>query len=663
MDFITNAYRKNMNQKRLKQAGWLLVLVAVICSFTFWGQRLASEKDYKNVQMVVNYSDVVALANGNQMTQEALSEKLQDRGVSAILYKEASLGDLAHNGQVELLMGGNIKNAAYYTKISKEIPMNEATMYVTVLDKTKESQIERHVLAKVAGAQYYPGEVSVITIPIMVPNGNMEVTSVMTKVEDIGVGFPMEDIEKMASLGFDTVPQLRSWEEPTDKSLKMAIDEVKTLPNLAYLIFNDKEVPAYPEVRTLADCMKDKNGNAEITVGSIEFSNQKGLEKLGILLDKDVIRLHTISNSEMSKFEVDTALDRWMLAARERNMRSLLVRFFDITSPGTALDENLDYLESIQTGLLDAGFHLDQPYEKPESIQANPILLFFVGLGVAAGIMLVLLEMRLPKLGVLAFVLCAVAWFGLSKLDPILARKLMALLSVITFPILSCTLVMKKPKKRNILQSVVALLVMCAISYIGAILMVGLLADVLFMLKLDQFVGVKFAHIVPIVAVPFILYLWNDEKPIARMKAIMSKALDYKWALLGGVVAVAGFIYITRTGNTTAEISTSEAMMRNFLNDVMGVRPRSKEFLIGYPLTLLLFWLGTSRRNWILTIPAVIGQVSLVNTYAHIHTALLISLQRSFNGLVLGIILGVLLLAVVQVGIKLYQRLEEKEGV
>lgn len=216
--------------------------------------------------------------------------------------------------------------------------------------------------------------------------------------------------------------------------------------------------------------------------------------------------------------------------------------------------------------------------------------------------------------------------------------------------------------KRSIGRSVVALLILCALSYIGAVLMVGLLADVLFMLKLDQFIGVKIAHVIPIVVVPFILYIWNTEKPLQTVKQLLDKALDYKWAALAAIVAVAGFIYISRTGNTTAELSAAEAGMRNFLNDVLGVRPRSKEFLIGYPLTLLLFWLGASSRNWILTIPAVIGQVSLVNTYAHIHTALLISLQRSFNGLVLGIVIGLLLILAVQLLIKLYHRLEEKEG-
>ena len=651
-----------MNLKRMKQAGWLLVALAVICSFTLWGQRLQSEADYKQVQMVVNYNDILALANGNQMSQEELAAQLQARGVSAVLFKEWSLGDLANNGQVALQLGATIKNTNFYSQVSPELPINEATLYVAILDSSVAEQVEKHTLLKVAGAAYYPGQVPVITVPVMVPTGDSEVSTIMTKIKDIGVGFYWDGIERMAAQGFYTVPQLRSWDNPTDESLRAVTDEIKAMPNLGYLLFNDKELPGYPEsVRTLADLLKDGDGNTLVTIGSIEFSDQKGLNQLGILLHKDLIRLHTISNNEMSKFEPDTALDRWMLAARERNMRSLLVRFFDITSPGTALQENLEYLESIQQGLLASGFELDQPYEKPASIDAGNLVLYLLGIGVAAGVMLILLEMRLPKQGLAALVLGTVAWIGLLHMSPVMAKKLMALLSVITFPTLSCILVMK-PQRRSVGKSVLALLVMCALSYIGAVLMVGLLADVLFMLKLDQFIGVKIAHVIPIVAAPFILYIWNAEKPLTTVKQLLDKALDYKWAILFAIVAVAGFIYISRTGNTTAELSTGEAAMRNFLNDVMGVRPRSKEFLIGYPFTLLLFWLGASRRNWILTIPAIIGQVSLVNTYAHIHTALLISLQRSLNGLVLGLVLGLLLLAAVQILLKLYHRLEEKEG-
>jgi len=241
-----------------------------------------------------------------------------------------------------------------------------------------------------------------------------------------------------------------------------------------------------------------------------------------------------------------------------------------------------------------------------------------------------------------------------------MAKKMMSLLSVITFPTLSCLLFMK-PEASSVRKAVLTLLKMCAISYIGAILMVGMMADILFMLKLDQFIGVKLAHVVPIVVVPFILYIWNEEKPLTFVKQLLEKALDYKWTILGVLVAVAGVIYLSRTGNSGAELSAAESAMRTFLNDVMGVRPRSKEFLIGYPFALLLFWMGASRKNWLLTIPAIIGQVSLVNTYAHIHTALIMSVQRSLNGLILGIAVGLLLIAGVKILLIIYHKMEQRE--
>ena len=650
-----------MNVKRLKQFGWLLVIAGVLCSLFLWGQRMQSEAGYKSVQMVVNYSDIVAMSNANDMTEEAFAEALQERGVSAVLYKEWSLGSLSANGQISIEVGNNIEYAPFSDKISRDVPISAANAYITLLDKNIAMQVKEHVLQKVPGADYYPGKLDVITIPIMVPNGDSEVVTALNKIKEIGVGFDTNGIMRMSALGFDTVPQLRSWDNPSDTSLRAALDEVKSMPNLVYLLFNDKEIPGYPEkTRTLADLLKDSNGNTVVTVATIEFSDQKGLNQLGVLLNKDVIRLHTISNGEMGNLTPDSALDRWLLAARERNMRSLLVRFFDITTPGSNLQGNLDYVASIQEGLLESGFTLDQPYQKPLSIPASTILVAMIGVAVVAGVMLILLEMRLPKLSLLALVAGIAAWLALLLVSPTMAKKMMALLSVITFPTLSCLLLMK-PEARSIGKSVLALLKLCVISYIGAVLMVGLLADILFMLKLDQFIGVKLAHVVPIVAVPFILYIWNEEKPLTFVKQLLEKALDYKWTMLGVLVGVAGMIYLTRTGNSGAELSAAESTMRTFLNDVMGVRPRSKEFLIGYPFTLLLFWLGASRKNWILTIPAIIGQVSLVNTYAHVHTALIMSMMRSFNGLVLGIVVGLMLIVGVKILFALYHKLEQRE--
>ena len=650
-----------MDLKRMKQIGWFFVITGVLCSLFLWSQRMQSEADYNHVQMIVNYSDVVAMANANDLTEEEFAQMLQQRGVSAVLFKEWSLGSLNANGQIAIEVGNNIEYASFADAISDKVPITAANAYIALLDKEIASQVKEHVLLKVPSANYYSGNVDIITIPIMVPNGDSEVVTALNKLKEIGVGFDMEGINSMSVLGMNTVPQLRSWDNPTDASLRAAIDEIKAMPNMAYLLFNDKEIPGYPEkTRIVADLLKDDDGALSVTVGTIEFSDQKGLNQLGILLNKDVIRLHTISNSEMGNQTPDSALDRWMLAVRERNMRSLLIRFFDITTPSTNLQGNLDYVASIQTGLLESGFTLDQPYEKPVSIYTNLMLLALIGMGVAAGVMLILLEMRLPKLSLLALIGGTVVWLALLMVNPTMAKKMMSLLSVITFPTLSCLLFMK-PEASSVRKAVLTLLKMCAVSYIGAILMVGMMADILFMLKLDQFIGVKLAHVVPIVAVPFILYIWNEEKPLTFVKQLLEKALDYKWTILGVLVAVAGVIYLSRTGNSGAELSAAESAMRTFLNDVMGVRPRSKEFLIGYPFALLLFWMGASRKNWLLTIPAIIGQVSLVNTYAHIHTALIMSMQRSLNGLILGIAVGLLLIAGVKILLIIYHKMEQRE--
>ena len=104
----------------------------------------------------------------NDMTEEELTAEMQKRGVSAVLYKEWSLGDLANNGQVSLQLGQSIRNTIFYNQVSGELPINDATVYVAILDDTIAEQVKEHTLLKVAGSAYYPGSVPVVTIPVMV---------------------------------------------------------------------------------------------------------------------------------------------------------------------------------------------------------------------------------------------------------------------------------------------------------------------------------------------------------------------------------------------------------------------------------------------------------------------------------------------------------------
>ena len=659
----------------MKRLAAVLVLIAVACSVYVGVVRVQTEQSYKNINLSVNESDIRSLANANGKSMEDMLALLKENGVSQVLFKESTIASLENAGDLVIAQGAEVQTLSMADQLPADLPINEANYYLVVTDDTWRDQVLREVPAKIQGATAYDdGELGVVVVPTSIEATESNQNRAKLTFSGTGVGFDQAWVETVANAGFDIIAQVSSWENPSDESLEMLADDIKSLPNLAMLMFNDKYIPGYPDsdkIETFYQLLLNDDGKIVAPLGQIEFNAQEGFNTLANLADKDVVRLHTISNEEMSNFEGDggegmdqgitEALDRWDLAARERNMRALLVRFFSIDMPGTYFDTNMAYLNAINTQLQDNGFNVGGDVQDMPALNIPAAVRLVIGVGICAGFMLLLLELGLRRIALAGFVASLVAWVGLYALNQTLAMQLMALASVIEFPILSCLWFLPPKKDLSLPKAIGQLLALCAVSWIGAVLMVGVLSDKVFMLKLSSFIGVKIAHVIPIVVVPFVLYIVRDKKPLALCKNLLNKALDYKWAIVFGIVAVALMIYVSRTGNESGQISGVEAAMRQFLNDTMGVRPRSKEFLIGYPATILYLMYAAKRPAlWVLTIPLVIGQISLVNTYAHIHTPLLIALQRSLNGLILGIVVAVIAVLVVKLGIRIYRWATDK---
>lgn len=662
----------------MERCAAVLVLIAVVCSIYVGVVRIQAEQGYKTVNLSVNEADVRALANGSGISDEEMLQMLKERGVSQLLFKEATLASLENAGAVQIVLGPQVETIDIADQLPADLAVSEGNYYIVVRDDAWRDQILEQVPAKIQGAVAYDnGTVGVVSVPTSIEATASDQSQAKLTFSGTGVGFDQEWLDTVAAQGFDIVAQVSSWTEPSETAIGMLADEIKSIPNLAMLMFNDKAIPGYPDkdmIETLYQALLDEDGEFIAPLGQIEFNNQKGFNTLANLADKDVVRLHTISNAEMSNFEdednasieegIVEALDRWDLAARERNMRALLVRFFGIDMPGTYLDTNMQYLEELTTMLEDDGFQVGGDVQEMPSLDIPPVVRLLVGVGICAGFALMLMEIGFRRAALAGFGLSLIAWIGMYVYDQILAMQLMALASVVEFPIIACLKLLPPKEDLSLPKAIVRMLALCAVSFIGAVLMVGMLSDKTFMLKLSSFVGVKIAHVIPLAVVPFVLYIVRAEKPLAFCKKLLDKALDYKWAIIFGVVAVALVIYVTRTGNESGEISGVEAWMRQFLNDTMGVRPRSKEFLIGYPATILYLMYAAKRPAlWVLTIPLVIGQISLVNTYAHIHTPLLIALQRSLNGLILGLVVAVIAVLLVKLGIRLFKWTTDKLAV
>jgi hypothetical protein len=123
-----------------------------------------------------------------------------------------------------------------------------------------------------------------------------------------------------------------------------------------------------------------------------------------------------------------------------------------------------------------------------------------------------------------------------------------------------------------------------------------------------------------------------------------SFSIRYWHALLGLVILVAVAVLLVRSGNESPVAPTGlERDFRALLDHLLWVRPRTKEIFFGHPLLLLsliLFYRGQKRGVWLGLTLGVVGQISLLNTFCHLHTPILLSLVRSLHGLWIGLLVG-----------------------
>ena len=104
--------------------------------------------------------------------------------------------------------------------------------------------------------------------------------------------------------------------------------------------------------------------------------------------------------------------------------------------------------------------------------------------------------------------------------------------------------------------------------------------------------------------------------------------------------------------------------MRALLEQLMYARPRQKEFMIGHPaffLTVLAVYRCAPRWwQFVLVCGAVIGQGSLVQTFCHMRTPVIMSFIRALDGYASGAALGIIAVVAVWLLIPLFESVKRR---
>lgn len=354
---------------------------------------------------------------------------------------------------------------------------------------------------------------------------------------------------------------------------------------------------------------------------------------------KTSVRLHSAQAAELDKLGAGEAIERYAKAASERSVRILLVRPIANSSPRPFTDFS-NFVRNLRLRLELENLKIApaHPFEEPNVPQWVFPLIGVSAAVVAAWASFMFLTSA-PLLGVVALI-CFGLGFGAWLPE---VRPYTALMAAMAFPIAAYG-VLLATKHRSI---PLHCLVMVLISLVGGLAVAGLLNALPYFIRAEQFAGVKLAHFGPIFLVGLLLAMhmldWRGglKTPITWLQAILAIFL---------LVALA-FMFL-RTGNENpAAVSGFELRLRSLLDAILPVRPRTKEFMLGYPALVVGLGLlmqsragkaGESTKGWavLALMVGAVGLTSVVNTMCHLHTPLDVGLIRIGVGFVLGGIIG-----------------------
>lgn len=464
-----------------------------------------------------------------------------------------------------------------------------------------------------------------------------------------GLGIYPNEASELARLGFYIAPRLENRNALTASQLAFLLDNLAELPHVSAVVFTGarNEVLGYDaHVSQVAEFLKSHGYRYGYIEAYEKNRVQKGAETLAEKAPDNVIKVQGLLLPPWTRLDPEKALETFLLGVRERNIKVIYFHPFLISFQGkNLLQENLDFLQQLKTELGRAGYPsgISEPYP---IFTLNFVWILAAVLGVAAA--LFLLAGLFTEISGMFFWIAVVIGFAATL---VLVRSpwngpwlsMLALGAAIIFPILG--LVWFSPKTSlGFSKSVLNLISATLMTIAGGVFVWIFLANNLTLLGISEFRGVKAVLVLPTILSPWLAWLYRN--PGARSRDIFLKPVKVYHLIVGlGLVAL-GVFMILRSGNTLLEggVPAFEKVIRSFLESIFVARPRFKEFFIGHPFFLLACGLGLSNGWGVFSFfLGSLGQADIMDSFAHLHTPIRVTLLRTFHGIWLGIVIGFIL--------------------
>lgn len=655
------------------------VAVGVVAAVVVLAHRYRLEQSDRTVEITLDGDDWVTLARRTATDRAAFYDAVRQAGARSITVYASSLKRLQDAGRVTYLSGADLMNAARTGPVAG--PFGDLVRAGRIRPGNTYAAGPPSVLAYIRSglAVQLPPHAGAPRLSLLAGSGPvLEIQGRGVEIEEAPLGLFPDDVTEIRSHHLAVEARLRNFHEVTPQGLEMSFAGLRSLGERFTLIFDGNQVLGY---ELLIPDVAEQMRASGYTFGQIESftarRRQRGDQALSAKMMPHVLRVFSLTPEELLALAPEDARDKYVLAARERNVRILYVRPFLNTSAGVdELQANLDYVRSIKDDLERAGYRMGKATSLPDVViprvwfalmALGALAATAMAVGQVAAILARPVSPRALSAGVAAGALVTVAVLAVHHVT--LWSQILALLAALALPTLSLMAFFPQEESRGgpqdgsaptpasgggirlLAGSLLRLWGLSAMTALGGIMVAALLSQWLFMLEIRGFLGVKPAHIIPVLVIGLVLAaadvprgeLWPRLRAWARQPLL----LEYGIAVI--VVGLAAVFLLGRTGNAGLPVlGALELKSRVILQHLVVARPRTKEYLIGHPFMVLAFALpALGLRRWVLpvTLVGAIGQVGLVNSFSHIHTPLVYIVLRTLYALAFGSVIGAVLLA------------------
>lgn len=604
----------------MKKPFYLFSLVVLLLILSLPGviNRFAAESANRTYEVVMPLQTLIETAEKEEQPLSETLKAFQAAGLKNVQLDYLTLERMKDKQLISIYTDTELKEALRFTPEYKDSFLEEG-IYIS---KPKQAAY-RHLLENyfsleyrlVGGERFY-----YFTNPSRLETFIGYDPYEIQLLHDIGINYVFL-VPELENDDFDML--LKTYKHHALRGVLFASGEVAGFPDrddmqVAGKILQDRAVPFYLQ----------------------EFTSLAELSYLAKSADYQLIRLHAIHLGEKS---MEESVQQAIRAVKERNIRSILVTL------QTETEQEMDgivFLEKLQQQMPSHFLHGNaQAFSKIEAMNWIQPLLLFTATLFSYGLLNCLNFNKLRIAAIFVLIAVGASWIITGYLLLLkLFAWLIAVLTVACAVLISAYSRISQPEKESTVW--IPFLQATAVTITGIMLIIGLLNGNAFITGVELFRGIKLLHLIPPLLVFLGLFHTLFTKQYRRsLQNLLHQEVRIWHVIVFLVLLAVSAYYLIRTGNS-GMVSSPEIMIRHTLEELFYVRPRTKEFLIGYPTMIigLYFLPAFPVLGRCLLVAGSIGFVSMVNTFTHFHTPLFVSLLRSIYGVGLGVAIGYLLL-------------------